>query len=90
MGEGTQRDDWQLLPWQLWAHAPQLFGSLVVSMQAIEHTICAPGQALHEPLVQDCPVAHANMDPQPPQFFGSLLVLMPGHPPTAPSFNGCT
>jgi hypothetical protein len=61
-------------------HAPQLFGSLVVSVQVPLHSVCPVGQPVppvQVPPVQVCPEAQAL--PQAPQLFGSVprLVQVP-------------
>jgi len=51
-------------------HPPQLFLSVLVSVQVPPHRVVVPVQ-LHEPAVHSVPPVHVV--PHSPQFFGSLL-----------------
>jgi len=60
-------------PVQTLPHAPQLLGSVAVFTQAPLQRLSPPVHA-HEPPLQVCPLRQAM--PQPPQFLGSLFVLI--------------
>src|SRR6185436_1999935 len=66
--------------------APQFFGSMVTSTQALPHLVLPPAQLRpHTPAEQTSPAAQTV--PQVPQFFGSKSVMVqtplqrvePGH-----------